>query len=107
MAGDQGALRPLARGVTLIRKLWTEERVTSRASTTGPRTPRSTIGPTKPVPIYVAAAGPQVAKYAGRVGDGFICTSGKAPELYTETLLPNVDGGPGRRASDRSAASTA
>ena len=31
-----------------------------------------------------------VAKYAGRVGDGFICTSGKEPELYTETLLPNV-----------------
>ena len=31
-----------------------------------------------------------VAKYAGRAGDGFICTSGKKPELYTETLLPNV-----------------
>ena len=29
-------------------------------------------------------------KYAGRSGDGFICTSGKKPELYTETLLPNV-----------------
>ena len=45
------------------------------------------------MPIYVAAAGPQVAKYAGRSGEGFICTSGKAWELYTETLLPNVDEG--------------
>jgi coenzyme F420-dependent glucose-6-phosphate dehydrogenase len=31
-----------------------------------------------------------VAKYAGRQGDGFICTSGKKRELYTETLLPKV-----------------
>jgi coenzyme F420-dependent glucose-6-phosphate dehydrogenase len=34
-----------------------------------------------------------VAKFAGRVGDGFICTSGKPMELYTETLLPNVAAG--------------
>ena len=46
--------------------------------------------PQIPVPIYVAAAGPQVAKYAGRIADGFICTSGKGWKLYTETLLPNV-----------------
>ena len=45
------------------------------------------------MPIYVAAAGPMVAKYAGRAGDGFICTSGKATELYTEKLLPNVAAG--------------
>jgi coenzyme F420-dependent glucose-6-phosphate dehydrogenase len=45
------------------------------------------------VPIYVAAAGALVAKYAGRSADGFICTSGKAMELYTQTLLPNVAAG--------------
>ncbi len=39
------------------------------------------------------AAGPQVAKYAGRSAQGFICTSGKAWKLYTETLLPNVEEG--------------
>ncbi len=37
--------------------------------------------PGQPVPIYVAAAGPAVAKYAGRGGDGFICTSGKKWDL--------------------------
>ena len=36
------------------------------------------------VPVYIAAGGPAVAKYAGRAGDGFICTSGKGEELYTE-----------------------
>jgi coenzyme F420-dependent glucose-6-phosphate dehydrogenase len=33
------------------------------------------------------------AKYAGQFADGFICTSGKAPELYQDTLLPNVAAG--------------
>jgi coenzyme F420-dependent glucose-6-phosphate dehydrogenase len=33
------------------------------------------------------------AKYAGQFADGFICTSGKAPELYRDTLLPNVAAG--------------
>jgi coenzyme F420-dependent glucose-6-phosphate dehydrogenase len=79
--------------VTLIRKLWSEERVSFHGEFY--KTENATIydRPDKPVPIYVAAAGPQVAKYAGRTGDGFICTSGKAPTLYTETLLPNVAAG--------------
>ncbi len=45
--------------------------------------------PSEPVPIYVAASGPLAAKLAGRLGDGFICTSGKDPELY-EALLGKV-----------------
>ena len=79
--------------VTLIRKLWSEERVSFHGEFY--KTENATIydRPDKPVPIYMAAAGPQVAKYAGRAGDGFICTSGKAPTLYTETLLPNVAAG--------------
>ena len=36
----------------------------------------------------IAAGGPQVAKYAGRAGDGFICTSGKGEELYKDKLIP-------------------
>ncbi len=77
----------------LIRKLWTDERVSFEGQFY--RTDKATIydKPDKPVPIYVAAAGPQVAKYAGRSAQGFICTSGKAWKLYTETLLPNVEEG--------------
>ncbi|MGH7042461.1 MAG: glucose-6-phosphate dehydrogenase (coenzyme-F420) [Acetobacteraceae bacterium] len=80
----------LREAVTLIRRLWTEERLSFEGQYY--RTQDATIydRPTEPVPIYVAAAGALVAKYAGRQGDGFICTSGKATNLYTETLLPNV-----------------
>ncbi|MFM7417466.1 MAG: LLM class flavin-dependent oxidoreductase, partial [Alphaproteobacteria bacterium] len=79
--------------VQLMRKLWTEERVSFEGQYY--RTEHATIydRPETPLPIYVAAAGAMVAKYAGRAGDGFICTSGKKPELYTETLLPNVVAG--------------
>ena len=48
------------------------------------------------MPLYIAGAGRQAALLAGRVADGFICTSGKAWDLYTETLLPAV-----KEASDK------
>jgi coenzyme F420-dependent glucose-6-phosphate dehydrogenase len=59
------------------------------------RTEKATIydKPPKPVPIYIAAAGPVVAKLAGERGDGLICTSGKDPVPYRETLLPNLEVG--------------
>lgn len=80
----------LREAVTLIRKLWSEERVSFEGQYY--RTEKATIydRPSELVPIYVAAAGALVAKYAGRTADGFICTSGKKRELYTETLLPKV-----------------
>lgn len=80
----------LREAVTLIRTLWRGERITFQGEYY--KTENATIydRPDAEVPIYVAAAGALVAKYAGRQGDGFICTSGKKRELYTETLLPKV-----------------
>jgi coenzyme F420-dependent glucose-6-phosphate dehydrogenase len=79
--------------LSLIRRLWTEERVTFEGEFY--RTRNATIydRPETPVPIYVAAAGALVAKYAGRTAEGFICTSGKGLELYRDTLLPNLAAG--------------
>ena len=83
----------LRESVELMRQLWTEDRVTFEGEYY--QTESATIydKPDEVVPIYVAAAGPTASKFAGRVADGFICTSGKAPELYSETLLPNVQTG--------------
>jgi len=76
----------LAESVELIRRLWTEERVTFEG--TYYRTDRATIydRPAQPVPIYIAAGGPKAATLVGRIGDGFIVTSGKGEDLY-HTLL--------------------
>lgn len=76
----------MAEAIEVIRKLWTDERVDHEGEYYTLR--RATIydKPDQPVPIYVAASGPLAAKLAGRVGDGFICTSGKDPGLYVKLL---------------------
>jgi len=38
----------------------------------------------------VSGSGAVASRRGGRVADGFICTSGKKPGLYSETLLPAV-----------------
>ncbi len=76
--------------IALMKRLWTEQRVTFEGEYYQTKDATIYDRPDKPVPIYVAGAGAQVAKYSGRAADGFICTSGKATKLYTETLLPNV-----------------
>ena len=82
----------LAESITLMRRLWTEERVDFDGEYY--RAARATIydRPDEPVPVYVAASGPLAAKLAGRVGDGFICTSGKGEELYGELLGKVAEG---------------
>jgi coenzyme F420-dependent glucose-6-phosphate dehydrogenase len=82
----------MAEAIELIRLLWTEDRVDFEGEWY--RAVRATIydRPAEVVPIWIAASGPLAAKLAGRVGDGFICTSGKDPELY-KTLLAAVEEG--------------
>ncbi len=78
----------LREAIQLMRRLAREDRVTFEGDFF--RTDKATIydRPETPVPIYIAASGAVAARLAGRIGDGFICTSGKPRELYTETLLP-------------------
>jgi coenzyme F420-dependent glucose-6-phosphate dehydrogenase len=85
----------MAEAIEVIRRLWSEERVDFEGEYY--RTSQATIydRPEVEVPIYVAASGPLAAKLAGRVGDGFICTSGKKPELYEELLAKVVEGAEG------------
>src|SRR5262249_10326075 len=77
----------------LIKQLWREDRVSFEGEHYKTRDATIYDRPEQPVPIYVAAAGPVIAKLAGEQADGFICTSGKAWDLYSHTLLPAVDAG--------------
>lgn len=74
----------LREAIALINKMWTEDRVTFEGQFY--RTESATIydKPEEKVPIWVAASGPLAAAMAGQVAEGFICTSGKNPQLYTE-----------------------
>ncbi|MGX6607622.1 glucose-6-phosphate dehydrogenase (coenzyme-F420) [Micromonosporaceae bacterium Da 78-11] len=80
----------LKESVQLIKQLWTEDRVSFEGQFY--RTEHATIydKPETPVPLYIGASGPAATRMAGRLADGFITTSGKGHDLYTETLLPAV-----------------
>ncbi|PPI88987.1 glucose-6-phosphate dehydrogenase (coenzyme-F420), partial [Nocardia nova] len=83
----------LRESVDLMRALWSGDRVDFEGQY------YNTVGasiydvPPAGIPVYIAAGGPVVARYAGRAGDGFICTSGKGMDLYTEKLMPAVTEG--------------
>lgn len=92
----------LREAIALINKLWTEDRVTFEGQFY--RTESATIydKPKDKVPIWVAASGPLAAAMAGQVAEGFICTSGKNPQLYTD-LTGKVEEGAGKRGRDANA----
>src|SRR5256712_8403016 len=86
-------LARLREAIDLIRRLWSEELVTFDGQYY--HTLKATVydKPDQPVPIYISAGGPVAAKFVGRAGDGFICTSGKGDELYRDQLLPALEEG--------------
>ncbi|MEV4352177.1 glucose-6-phosphate dehydrogenase (coenzyme-F420) [Actinoplanes sp. NPDC049596] len=80
----------LKEAVQLIQKLWREDRVTFEGQYYSTENATIYDKPENPVPIYIGASGPSATRLAGRIADGFITTSGKGRELYTDTLLPAV-----------------
>jgi coenzyme F420-dependent glucose-6-phosphate dehydrogenase len=83
----------LREAVSLMRALWSEDRVNFEGEYYSTHDASIYDRPDGGIPVYIAAGGPLVAGYAGRAGDGFICTSGKGMDLYTEKLLPAVAAG--------------
>ncbi|MFZ2965032.1 MAG: glucose-6-phosphate dehydrogenase (coenzyme-F420) [Rhodoglobus sp.] len=83
----------LRESVDLMRQLWTSDRVSFDGEYYSTVDASIYDRPETPIPVYIAAGGPMVARYAGRAGDGFICTSGKGMALYTDELIPAVKEG--------------
>jgi coenzyme F420-dependent glucose-6-phosphate dehydrogenase len=80
----------LKEATELIQTLFAEEFVTYEGRFWRTENAKLFDKPERPVETWLAASGPAAARLAGRVADGFICTSGKGMELYTDTLLPAV-----------------
>jgi len=83
----------LRESVRLMRELWRGDRVDFAGDYYSTDGASIYDVPDGGIPVYIAAGGPVVAKYAGRAGDGFICTSGKGAELYADKLMPAVADG--------------
>ncbi|MDZ8275122.1 glucose-6-phosphate dehydrogenase (coenzyme-F420) [Microbacterium aquimaris] len=94
----------LKEAILMIQELWADERVTYEGTYYSVKDATIYDRPAAehPVPIYIGAARPAATRLAGRIADGFITTSGKNRELYTDTLLPALADGLGKagRASD-------
>lgn len=96
----RGRFARLRESVRLVRALWTGERTDFDGDYY--RTVGATLYdvPDEAPKVYVAAGGPVVARYAGRVGDGMICTSGKGRELYADKLVPALEEGIAKNGRD-------
>jgi G6PDH family F420-dependent oxidoreductase len=83
----------LEEAVAVIRELWTGRVVEHRGRHYTVENARIYTLPEEPPPIVVAAAGPQAAQLAGRIGDGFV---GVAPdsELIEEFQSSGGEGKP-------------
>lgn len=93
----------LRESIDLMRQLWTEDRVNFDGEYYTTVDASIYDRPETPIPVYIAAGGPVVARYAGRAGDGFICTSGKGMTLYTDELIPAVKEGAEKAGRDYAA----
>jgi len=90
-AGER--VRRLREAVRLMKQLWSDDYVTFEGKYFKTKAAKIFDKPEGGVPLHIAGAGPQVAEFAGKEADGFICTSGKGAELYRDTLLPALDKG--------------
>ena len=79
----------------LIKKLWSSERLTFQGQFY--KTEKATIydRPEKPVPIYVAGAGPVMAKFAGQNAEGFILHQRQAAGIVQQYLVAERQSGLG------------
>lgn len=73
----------LEEAVTVIRKLFTGQQTTHRGRHFTVENARIYTLPAEPAPIYISGFGPHAARLAGRIGDGYQCTT-PARELVNE-----------------------
>ena len=83
----------LKESVMLIQQLLREDFVTFEGEYYQTHNATLYDRPERPVPVYIAGSGPAASRLAGRIAEGYISTSGKPAELYTEKLLPAVSEG--------------
>jgi coenzyme F420-dependent glucose-6-phosphate dehydrogenase len=84
---NQERFERLEEAIKLIKLLWREDWVTFRGKYYQVKNSNLYTKPLQPIPVFVAALGPQSARLAGQEADGFV-TNEANPELIKSKLLP-------------------
>jgi len=80
----------LKEAIEVMRALWDHDFVTYEGQYYTIKNATVYERPQGGIPLLIAGTGESAARLAGRMADGFICTSGKGTELYRDLLLPAV-----------------
>jgi coenzyme F420-dependent glucose-6-phosphate dehydrogenase len=89
---NQERFERLKEAIKLIKLLWIKDWVTFQGKYYQVKDSNLYTKPLQPIPIYVAALGPQSARLAGQEADGFV-TNEMNPKLIEGNLLPAFRGG--------------
>jgi coenzyme F420-dependent glucose-6-phosphate dehydrogenase len=82
----------LKEAVDIIKKLWNEEWVDYNGKYYTLKDSNLYTKPQKPIPLYIAAMGPQTAKFAGEQGDGLVTNEVNVQNLK-DKILPAFKAG--------------
>lgn len=89
---SQERFKRLKEAIQIIKKLWTEEWVTFKGEYYWIKDSNLYTKPKNPIPLYIAAMGPQTARFAGQEGDGLITNELNIESIRTK-LLPKFKEG--------------
>lgn len=75
-----------------LRKLWTGEAVHVDGEFVKLSGARLAFKPSSPIPVYIAAIGPDMLRLAGRIGDGVALSAGLSTESVRQSVAVCADG---------------
>jgi len=75
-----------------LRKLWTGEAVHVDGEFVKLAGARLAFKPSAPIPVYIAAIGPDMLRLAGRIGDGVVLSAGLSTESVRQSIAVCAEG---------------
>jgi 5,10-methylenetetrahydromethanopterin reductase len=75
-----------------LRKLWAGEAVHVNGEFVKLAGARLAFKPSAPIPVYIAAIGPDMLRLAGRIGDGVVLSAGLSTDSVRQSIAVCVDG---------------
>ena len=75
-----------------LRQLWSGEAVHLSGEFVSLAGARMAFKPSAPIPIYIAAIGPDMLRLAGRIGDGVVLSAGLSADAVRQSLATTTEG---------------